>query len=256
MVRGYHEYKEIWPDPFVGEELPCEQEVGNPHDPLAVAIKKTIGGEHKIVGHVPRRISPLCSVFIRRNGNIKYIIIGPRRYSSDLPQGGLELPCKCVFSTHDAEESSHLRKLITDSLSKLCYGENPAEDSVGEEVVEEKETGKSIGTENKENSKPINENEVNNQLVFDTSKVTKFMAPQKTIDESISITVIADEVVCSPPRKKQKEFDEEQIVMGTELTDLEINFAQQLLKQQFKEINGLCSTNKLHNKFKDNKLHN
>ena len=122
----------------------------------------------------------------------------------------------------------------------MCYGEHPAEDSVGEEVVEEKETGKSIGTENKENSKPINENEVNNQLVFDTSKVTKFMAPQKTIDESISITVIADEVVCSPPRKNQKEFDEEQIVMGAELTDLEINFAQQLLKQQFKEILHCC----------------
>ena len=97
--------------------------------------------------------------------------------------------------------------------------------------------------------KTINENEVNNQLVFDTSKVTKFMAPQKTIDESISFsqsTVIADEVVCSPPRKRQKEFDEEQIVMGAELTDLETNFAQQLLKQQFKEINRLCSTLLLH----------
>ena len=34
MVCGYHQYKEIWPDPFVGEEFPCEQEVSNPHDPL------------------------------------------------------------------------------------------------------------------------------------------------------------------------------------------------------------------------------
>ena len=84
----------------------------------------------------------------------------------------LELPCKFVFSTHDAEESSHLRKLISDSLSKSCYGENSAEDSVGEEVVEEKKTGKSSSTENKKNSKPIDENEVNNQLVFDTSKIT------------------------------------------------------------------------------------
>ena len=97
MVCEYHEYKEIWSDPFVGEELPCEREVGNPHDPLAVAIKKTIGGEHKIVGHVPQRISPLCAVFIRQSGNIKYIIIGPRRYSSDLPQGRLKLS---LFSVH------------------------------------------------------------------------------------------------------------------------------------------------------------
>jgi len=54
--------------------------------------------------------------------------------------------------------------------------------------------------------------------------------------------VIAEEVTCSPPRKKQKEFDEERIVMGEELTDIEVNFAQQLLKQQFNHINGLCST--------------
>ena len=241
MVRGYHKYKDIWPDPIVGEALPCKREVGNPHDPLAVSIIKTIGGEHKIVGHVPRRISPLCSVFIRRSGNIKCIIIGPRRYSSDLPQGGLELPCKFVFSTHDAEESSRLRKLITDSLSKLCYGENPVDGSVEEEFVETV-TSKSISTE-KEESK------VNNQLdesAFDTSEVPTFMAIQKTIiNESMSTsqpTVIADEVVCSPARKKHKQFDEEQIVMGAQLTDLEINFAQQLLKQQFKHINGLCST--------------
>lgn len=30
--------------------------------------------------------------------------------------------------------------------------------------------------------------------------------------------------------------------MGEDLTDIEINFAQQLLKNQFKHINGLCST--------------
>ena len=54
--------------------------------------------------------------------------------------------------------------------------------------------------------------------------------------------LIAAEVVCSPPRKKKKDFDEEQIVMGEELTNVEMNFAQQLLRQQFKRINGLCST--------------
>ena len=36
MVRGYHEYKLVWDDrgddPFVGEDLLCECEVGNPQD--------------------------------------------------------------------------------------------------------------------------------------------------------------------------------------------------------------------------------
>ena len=31
MIRGYHEYKLIWNNPVVGEDLLCEHEVGNPH---------------------------------------------------------------------------------------------------------------------------------------------------------------------------------------------------------------------------------
>jgi len=61
MVRHYHKYKEIWLHPFI-EELPCEWEARNTHNPLAVAIKRTIGGEYKIVSHVPQRISLLYLV--------------------------------------------------------------------------------------------------------------------------------------------------------------------------------------------------
>ena len=40
MVRGYHEYQSIWHDPLADGELVGEREVGNSHDPHAVAIKK------------------------------------------------------------------------------------------------------------------------------------------------------------------------------------------------------------------------
>ena len=40
MVQGYHEYENIWTDPFDGEELICKGEVGNPCDPQAVAVKE------------------------------------------------------------------------------------------------------------------------------------------------------------------------------------------------------------------------
>ena len=53
MVRGYHQYKDIWHDPIVGEELPCEREVGNPHDPLAVAINETMAEEGNLLLRVP-----------------------------------------------------------------------------------------------------------------------------------------------------------------------------------------------------------
>ena len=90
-IRGYHVYKDIWPNPINEEQLTCELEVGNSHDPLAVAIKKLIDGSNMIVGHVPKRISPLCSVFIRIGGSITCVVDCPRRYSSDLPQSGLEI---------------------------------------------------------------------------------------------------------------------------------------------------------------------
>ena len=40
MIRGYHEYKTVWEDPVLAEELRCMRKIGNPHDPMAVAIQK------------------------------------------------------------------------------------------------------------------------------------------------------------------------------------------------------------------------
>ena len=59
-VRGYHVYQDNW-TPVIGERLNCEREEENPRDRYAVAIRKS--GD--TVGHVPRSISMLCSVFIR-----------------------------------------------------------------------------------------------------------------------------------------------------------------------------------------------
>ena len=38
VVRGYHEYKDIWSAPIDGAELPCKREPGNPRDTSAVAV--------------------------------------------------------------------------------------------------------------------------------------------------------------------------------------------------------------------------
>ena len=74
MVRGYHEYKSLWTNLFDGEESICEREIGNPCDPVAVAMKKEIIHVLQVVGHVPRCISSICSVFIRQGGlsNVQY----------------------------------------------------------------------------------------------------------------------------------------------------------------------------------------
>ena len=50
VVRGYHVYKEIWEAAIDGVELPCKREIGNAHDPFAVAIKKITPTGSVIVG--------------------------------------------------------------------------------------------------------------------------------------------------------------------------------------------------------------
>ena len=86
MVRGYHYYKDIW-EAVIGEELECEREHGNIHDLYAVAVKQK---SEATVGHLPKKISSVCSLFHRWGGLIWCTVSGSRRYSSDLEQGGLE----------------------------------------------------------------------------------------------------------------------------------------------------------------------
>ena len=73
--------------------LQCEKEEGNSHDLYAVAVKQL----DSIVGHVPCMISTLCHLFLSRGGSITCTVTGIRKYSDDLPQGGLEVPCQLTF---------------------------------------------------------------------------------------------------------------------------------------------------------------
>ena len=86
-VRGYHIYKEEW-EAAVGEELKCEREKNNAKDSYAVVVVS----ENVTVGHLPRIISRFSALFLKRQGKISCKVLGRRRYSVDLPQGGLEIP--------------------------------------------------------------------------------------------------------------------------------------------------------------------
>ena len=39
----------------------------------------------------------MCSTFLGRQGRIICEVTAPKRYSADLPQGGLEIPCRFIF---------------------------------------------------------------------------------------------------------------------------------------------------------------
>ena len=109
-VRGYHMYKDIW-NAVIGEELLCEREPDNRSNRYAVAIKK----DGIIIGHLPRKISRTCSLFLRRGNEITCRVTGHRRYSVNLPQGGLEVPFILRFEG-EAKEIMKLKKFIKSEL--------------------------------------------------------------------------------------------------------------------------------------------
>lgn len=104
-IRGYHFYQSIWA-PVIGEITDeCARETDNRHDPYAVKVMKAAVA----VGHLPRKISSVCSLFIRRGGTISCRVTGNRRYSRDLAQGGLDIPCVLIIEGDEC------------LVNKVCY---------------------------------------------------------------------------------------------------------------------------------------
>ena len=62
------------------------------------------------MGHLPRQLSRILSSFLLKNGTTDCVVIGGRRYSSDLPQKGLKIPCKLIFNgkPDDIKKLKHL----------------------------------------------------------------------------------------------------------------------------------------------------
>ena len=94
---------DIFWDAVVGESLTCRREPLNPRDRYTLAVMKN----DVIIGHLPAKVSRICSIFLRRGGSITC-----RRYSADLPQGGMEIPCKPSFTSSKMKEVDMLRVLF------------------------------------------------------------------------------------------------------------------------------------------------
>ena len=229
-VRGYHVYQSLWPNPFIGEEVSCERETGNGHDPQAVAMMKMIDDNEHVVGHVPRTISSVCSIFIRRGGNIVCRITGNREYSADLEQGGVQLPCTLTFSTPKSEESQKTRKSFKILSIDTCETEETMETDA--------DTKPCLNTKVKDSEPALAEPLADKDLVQCS---TTTLDEEKNF-EFVDLTHFTDGDVLAPAMKKSKVFDSEGIIMGNELSDDEINLVQHLLKEQFSKLNGLRST--------------
>ena len=72
----------------IGEELECDREPGNSCDRYAVAVKRS----GVVIGHLPRKVSRVCSLFLRRGGVISCTVTGGRQYSGHRLYSGHLLP--------------------------------------------------------------------------------------------------------------------------------------------------------------------
>ena len=200
MIRGFHVYKEVW-EPVIGEELQCSLDDANLHDPFAVAVVKN----GFTVGHLPKKISSSCSLFMRRQGAISCVVIGFRRYSSDLVQGGLEVPCKIIFRGPN------------DMIQKV------------ERLVKFAMTYSAVATVSTEKSNEENDCEKVSVWIEDESSSGDVLQP---LTEWVRFGV------------KVLSFKERDIIInGEELADIHMTFAQHILSAQFPNIVGLQATN-------------
>ena len=75
----------------------------------------------------PRAISAVYNLFLRRNSTLRCQVTGTRHYSVDLPQGGLEIPCRLIFSGHAsliAKVQKLLQEAITSGMLKPCNNDS------------------------------------------------------------------------------------------------------------------------------------
>ena len=159
-----------------------------------------------------KKISTACSLFIRRGGSINCIVTGSRRYSRDFPQGGMEIPCLLEF-TGSVEDAKHVEKL----------------------------TRAAMGLPDVPSSLPPAPNREQNGIENAKRKIEVLDSESPTEADNSDPGI--DTYTCSKKFKSSLTADEmDGIIMGRKLSDRHISFAQDLLKSQFGNINGLECT--------------
>ena len=261
-IRGHHIYKEIWPNPNIGEQLYCKMENGNIHDMYTMGV--TRDREDIVVGHLPRNISTPCHLFLRKGGNISCVVNGARRFSADLVQDALEVPCRLVFqgSTRDIDK---IRQMLQDA---------PKEQQKAPEVKQEVQKNEEDQQEAQKNTdkfkeqqrqiptvieqppqcktdlkkpKEQHEQQISNQNVKGMAELTKQHSTACediiVIDDCADINNNDNDIWLKTCKITLFIADRKQLTsIGSPLNDKHINLAQMLLKHQFPKWHGFYST--------------
>ena len=228
--------------PVTGESLICAREEDNAHDRYAVAVLQ----HDTIVGHLPRSVSTVCSLFIRRSGSIRCVITDRRRYSRDLPQGGMEVPCKLHFLGNESELKkiksyfAKVKAFTVETTTQSDQSTRPEKSIVKINdpacaVVKAELTFLKAHPCSYHDILPIPAEQGDNLPSCSTSYITLPDDGSCPVNELQDVWVTHDDHSLSLP-------DRVVIEQGEHLTDKHMQMAQYLAKKQFPLAGGLRST--------------
>ena len=83
-------------------------------DRYAIAIISN----NQTVGHVPKFLSKLTFFFLKHGGTLTVKVTGERRYSSDLAQGGMEIPAEFIYKSEKKELSDQMKEKTLEEIKK------------------------------------------------------------------------------------------------------------------------------------------
>ena len=69
------------------------------------------------MGNLPKLLSKLTHFFVKHAGKIRFGITGSKRHSSDVEQGGLEIPAKIIFRNSN-EIINEMKKKLAQTIEK------------------------------------------------------------------------------------------------------------------------------------------
>ena len=174
-----------------------------------------------VVSHMLRNISVTCSVFLRRGGVITCTITGVRQYSNDLPQGGLEVPCRLKFSASSKEINKIIKLLLL------------APSNTGGTATIAANFKASTASKTGSNSSSVAIGSLNVKHDPDEGCCNLTMEPPPIKRCWTNSSATADAVWLKLEKITLSVFDKEALCNDLELNDHHINYCQGLLKKQF-----------------------
>jgi len=217
------------------------------HDPFAVAVRKA----DNVVGHIPRLFSAACYVFLGRPGSrILCTVTEHRKYSRDLPQGGMEIPCQYTF--HGGKSMiTKLKVLLSENNNQLSATSEPQAKTSNSSEAFQKDcspvlpvspTTTSTSTCSPTCSKHHSPMEHPSKTeASDNSHQCTSLKETKQLKLDGDNETSGQQMWVKFGRIQLFKLDCKEIESGNWLTDKPINYAQALIKSQF-QVQGLQST--------------